>query len=156
MTSFYSRPVTTRGFTFIEIMTVVAIMGIIATVAWSYYEGQLKTMRHKDAVNALTTASHIMELCKSDAGNYTNCTIITAPAHSPYGLYTYNTSGTATSISSQDGHYNITLTINSADSYTLTATKTPVDDAEYKTLTIDNLGQEGSTGSASFHHSWGD
>lgn len=163
----YARPriMNIRGFTLLEIVTVVAIVAIIATIAWPSFEGQIKRMERRDGVTALTSASHSLSLYKGDYGGYTNCTLVPAPAHSPYGLYAYNNSGAATNLTSPNNHYSITLQVpdpGSADpeSYLLTASNNaPIDDPECTALTLDNRGIKSCTGTASpnkCHTCWGE
>ena len=139
-----ARPAYARGFTLIEIMTVVAIVGIIAAVAWQVYDSQLMAMQRKDGINVLVTAAHEMELCKTDNGSY---------------IKTDGTDCAPTTVVSPKLHYTVTSAItNGGEGYTLTATKTnPANDVECATLTIDNLNQKSFGGTApNYHRCWGD
>jgi type IV pilus assembly protein PilE len=154
-----SRYFQAQGFTLIEAITVVAIIGIIAGIAWSVYDREAQTARRKDGISALTMASHAMELCKADNGSYTNCTLQLAPANSPYGFYTYDTSGVYQSLSSPNGSFKITQPSVTSDAYTLTATNNNPQDTECTTLTLDNLGRKSSTPvnpSWDYHRCWGE
>jgi len=110
------------GFTLVEAIVVVAIIGIIATIAWPMFEAQSDKSRRTDGIAGLLIASNEMEKCYSDNAVYTGCTI----------------NGT-----SPKAFYNITSVIN-ADDYTLTATPVTAD-PDCKTLTINHLGIKGRT-----------
>ena len=118
------------GFTLIEAMIAVVIIGILAAIAWPTFEAQSRRSKRTDAVKALTFAVTELERCQSDSGLYTGCTFTAA---------------------SPDGYYTVTAATTS-DTYTLTAT--PVagggqdDDADCTTLTLNHLGQKGFTGTA--------
>jgi len=127
------------GFTLIEVMVVVAIISIIATIAWPSFERQIKANKRKDGIKALTIASNAMERCRTDNGSYNNC-------------------DTTIKASSPEGRYNVKATITGGgDGYTLTATNNVNDDADCVTLTLNNLGQKSSTGNYTNPHGcWGD
>ena len=52
---------TNRGFTLIELMIVVAIIGIIATIAYPSYKEHIAKAKRADAMSALMLASQAME-----------------------------------------------------------------------------------------------
>ena len=122
------------GFTLIEAVVVIAILGIIATIAWPLFEAQSDRSRRTDGIGGLITAANEMEKCYSDSATYTGCTIA---ATSPKGFY------------------NITSVIN-ADDYTLTAAPITAD-PDCKTLTLNHLGVKGHTTdtSAPLQRCWG-
>lgn len=119
-----------KGMTLIEMVITVAIIGIIAAVAWPEYERHKTKNRRTDGINALMEAAQELQQCHTDEGGYiktdgsTECT--------------YRTN-------SDEGHFTIddnnTITV---DSYTLTATPTRAD-GECSTLTLTNLGVKGFT-----------
>lgn len=146
------------GFTLVEVMVVAAIIGIIASVAWHAYNRQVMETRRKDAVTALTMASSAMQQCKSDFGIFSNCTLFVTQIPHKNGFYTYDNSAGATNVASPRNLYTIkaVMTAN-PDGYTLTATKNLADDPECATLTLDNLGTKGYTGTApSYQRCWGE
>jgi len=128
-----------KGFTLIELMIVVGIVAILATLAWPSFQRQIDANKRKDAIKALTTASNDMEKCRTDKGSYTNC-------------------GTVFNAASPEGRYTITVQIAAnGDAYTLTATQNAKDDKDCTTLTLNNLGQKNSTGNyTNPHQCWGD
>ena len=93
-----------RGFTLVEVIVVVAIVGIIAAIAFPIYTQQTLKGYRSDAVFALSTASSDMEKCYTNTGAYNDA------ACDPDGP-------------SPQGKYAITSVL-AAETYTLTATAT--------------------------------
>ena len=114
------------GFTLIEAMIAVVIIGILAAIAWPTFEAQRQRSKRTDAIKGLTIAVTELERCQSDSGLYNSCTYTTT---------------------SPDGYYNITAATTS-DTFDLTATPVVGGDADCTTLTLNHLGQKGYTGTA--------
>ena len=111
------------GYTLIEVMITVVIIGILAAIAWPLFEAQSKRSQRTDAAKGLTIAVIELERCLSDTGAYCNY-----------------------SATSPDGYYAITAATTS-DTFYLTAT--PVaPDADCTTLTLNHFGEKGYTGAA--------
>ena len=59
-----------RGLTLIELMVVVAIVGILAGVAWPSYQEQVQSTRRSDAQGALMALAQALERHFTDKGTY--------------------------------------------------------------------------------------
>ncbi len=124
------QKVKNKGFSFIELMVVIAIVGILASIAVPSYSSYLVNARRADGQIGLRNAAQIMERCRTQNFSYEDCND-NAPAVSP------------------DGYYSLEYSITPPNKYTLTATpiagKSQANDAKCKTLTLDQTGATGST-----------
>lgn len=94
-------PVNASGFTLIELMIVVAIIGILAAVAVPQYFKYVEKTRRSDAQVALLLQMQSLERCRTSSATYVGCPI---------------------DATSSEEYYAITLGGASATGYTLTAT----------------------------------
>ena len=123
----------------IEAMVVVAVIGVLATIAWPIYESQSLKNRRSNAVIALTKISNELNKYFSDNETYVDYTV-------------------SATVTNDLKNYSIALTELTASTYTVTATPsgTQANDADCTTLTINHLGQKGYTGAApSAARCWG-
>ena len=120
------------GFTLVELVIAVAIVGILAMVAYPAYTDQVYKTRRSDAIASLLNVAQQFERCYTEASNYT-------AAVCPTGF----------PIDSSEGYYSIALAVGSlsANSYTLVATAQGVQagDAQCATLSFDQLGNKTAT-----------
>jgi type IV pilus assembly protein PilE len=79
-----------RGFTLVEVTAVVAVVGIVAAMAWPSHLGQLQRARRLDATAALTKLQFAQERYRARFGIYSNDLAAlagSAQARSGEGLY---------------------------------------------------------------------
>lgn len=134
-----------KGFTLIEVIVVVAIVGILAAIAWPTYEGHSIKQRRKGAIVTVLEVMQEMQKCKTNNASYVGAG---CPAD-----------GDTFVDKNVPPLYTITLNVPDGSSYTLSAASIDVArDADCTALVIDNLGRKTATGllSATPHKCWGD
>lgn len=132
-----------RGFTLLELMIAVVIVGILAAIAYPSYTSYITQARRSDAtINLLRLAAlqeKFMTQCGIYAANFGAAQNCTAPGT----LQASNTTA--------DGFYSLEIAVNATGStYTLTARPQGVqstnDLAKCTTFTINNVGLKTATG----------
>jgi len=115
------------GFTLIEVMMAVTIVGILAAIAVPSYRQYILQANRTDAVRALTLNSQILQRCYSQnfSFNVAACT-------------------GALSTTSANNNYTVALTAVANNTYLLTATPkgTQVKDTTCATFTVDQTGRQ--------------
>ena len=102
---------TNPGFSLIEMMTVLLIMGLLLTLAWPSYQSHVRRGHRVEAATALMEAQHFMERYYAVQGRFT--TDKGAAPALPVRLQTVPAQGTA--------RYMIKVTEVEAGKYTLSA-----------------------------------
>lgn len=138
-----NSPKNNSGFTLIELMITVAIIGILAAIAYPSYQDSVRKARRTDGISALTTAAQAMERC-----GISNSSI--------YYIAGTSDCRPAAAYDSADGYYQITSSATATTFiFTATAQNQQSSDSYCTTLTISNTGLQDSTGSASAATCWG-
>ena len=127
-----------RGFTLIELMIVVVVVGILAAIAFPSYARYVEQARRADAKSALLDAAQRLERCYTQRNHYANC--LTFPIDSPDGFYTVTVSPAIT---------------DTSPTFTLTATPQGVQDGSpCGAFTLTNNGARDVTGSLGRDRCW--
>ncbi len=123
-----------QGFTLMELLIVIAIVGIIASIAYPSYQGSVMKSRRADATSALLKLQ--MDQEKHRANNPTYAASVTAAD----GLNWL-------SATTENGYYTIAIMANNAIGFTATATavigKSQENDTGCTTITVDQDGAAG-------------
>jgi len=121
-----------RGMTLIEIMIVMAILGILMSVAYPAYQAHMEKTRRSEATSALLELANRMELFYSDNNFRYTATL----ASLSYGTQT------------EEGNYNLSVPVISTTAYTLRAQvvagSPQTGDANCATLTLTSTGVRAS------------
>ena len=119
------------GFTLIELLIVVAIVGILAAIAYPSYQEQIRKSRRTDATSSLLNAAQTLERCYTETNAYDDAACVVPT-------------------SSTDGHYTIAASTPTATTYTLTATPVTgdpqADDSKCKVFSLTHTGVRTATG----------
>ena len=120
-----------RGFTLIELIIVVAIVGILSSLGFGFFRDNVISAHRTEGRSALQSAAGTLEKCRSLYGSYNH-------ANCNYADFTTDTN-----------LYQVTGNIL-ASSFTLTATpvagEPQASDADCTTLTLTNTGVKGGSG----------
>ncbi len=120
---------TQQGFSLLELLIAVAIVGIVAAIAYPGYTNYVLKSKRADGHLALYSAVQTLERCKSTRYQYTGCTL----------------NGTVTS---PEGYYTLALApAPTATAFKIVATgvNSQSSDHDCKTMTIDHRGVLSST-----------
>lgn len=96
-----------RGFTLIELMIALAVVGLLSALAYPSYQQQVAKGRRTDAKQSLMELSQRMERFYTERGTYVGAALGNS------GLYPNVTNG---------GYYNLSITVQTLDGFTVRAT----------------------------------
>ncbi len=122
-----------QGFTLVELMIVVAILGIVVMISAGFYGDNVRATNRTEARSALNETAGSLEKCRSLYGTYTNgnCNVVL-----PFDT--------------ENNYYRVSGTTITDVTFTLTATpiagQPQADDGDCTTLTLTNTGVKGATG----------
>ena len=112
-----------RGFTLIELMIIVAIVGILASIAYPAYQDSVRKAKRADGINALVKLQLAQEKFRANCRFYAGAISAAAGATNTCGA-----SAAASSIpfatTSEGGYYTIAVTAATGNSFTISADPT--------------------------------
>ena len=130
------------GFSLIELLVVVAIIGILATIAYPSYQNQVTKSQRAEGKALLLEVAQGLGKCKALYGAYNN------------GNCTAHTSVTAGNTrTSENGFYVVSATATAATTFALQGLPQQADPT-CGTLTLDQAGRKGEGGSGTVADCW--
>lgn len=136
-----------RGFTLIELMITVAIVGILAAIAFPSYQAYILRGQRSEGRAMLLDAAARQERFYSDCNKYAD----TIGGANNCGADTLRITNT-----SENGWYTLTMAYVGGDNQTFTLTTTPtMPDTDCGNLTLTNAALRGISGNGSVNTCWG-
>lgn len=131
-----------RGITLIELMVVIAVLGIIVSIAYPAYQDQMRKARRSDCHTQLMELASLEERFFTEFGRYT-ATITAGGLALPNNV-------------SDEGFYTAAAVVGGGgQTFTLTCTGQGAQAGDgCGNLTIDNTGLEGRTGTLPLIQCW--
>lgn len=117
------------GFTLIELMIAVAVVAILASIAYPSYTRYVERARVTDGQAAVMEIAAQMERCYTVTADYSGC-------RASLG---YDDGA----VPSEDGHYNVTVAASNASTFTITADADDANQVACAQLTLDQTGNRG-------------
>ncbi|KTD22410.1 type IV pilin protein [Legionella londiniensis] len=124
-----------KGFSLIELLIVLVIVGILASIAYPSYQEYITRARRSDGQAALLTLASRMERYYSEHNTYQTATIGTG-----------NNTDILSSNLSPEGWYQLSISNATSNSFTLQAAPLnaqATNDTRCQTLTLNNIGVKG-------------
>ncbi|HSH48349.1 MAG TPA: type IV pilin protein [Halomonas sp.] len=138
------------GFTLVELLIIVMVIGILAAVAIPAYYGHVERSRRSDAVTALMSLAQAQERFMASHGEYASSLNGSVAAGDGLGMPADNLSS--------EGFYTISLVRpeDEEGEYILTAAPrgSQASDAECGSFTLAHTGARGVTGTATVDDCW--
>jgi type IV pilus assembly protein PilE len=137
-----------RGFTLIEVMITVVIVGIFAALALPSYQEQIRKVRRADA------RQELMRFATAQERFYTNCNRYAAALDGAQASCAGLGAAGAT-VNSENGYYAISL-VSDGSTYTLTATAQNGQQYDTKcgNFSLTDAGLKGATGTLGAAECW--
>ncbi|WP_260295698.1 type IV pilin protein [Sedimenticola hydrogenitrophicus] len=130
-----------RGFTLIELMIVVAVIGILAAIAYPSYEEQVRKSRRADATGALLGLAGALERRYTSTGSYAGAGAGGGNTGAPTIF------STTSPVDGGTAAYNLTINTSNASTFTIHAAPTgPQAGDKCGTLTLTQDGTRNVTG----------
>ena len=102
----HAAPCRSRGFTLIELMVTIALVGVLTSIALPSFEGLLQRVRRADALVTMLQLQSAQERWRSHGARYGSLTDIGASPLSPAGHYTMQV------VSADEDGYEVMATAN--------------------------------------------
>jgi type IV pilus assembly protein PilE len=107
------------GFTLIELMIVVAIVALLAAIAYPSFLGQVRLSRRSEAISEMSKVLQAQERFRSNNSNYS--ADVSSSTVAPGGLRLIPSTTVVDNYDTPSGRYNIAISGNTSTAYVVTA-----------------------------------
>lgn len=145
------------GFTLLEILITVVVVGILGTIALPSFLDQIRKGRRSDAIQTLAQVQQAQERYRANNTLYGTRFIVVGGRMT--GVGASSDANAATSFTTPSGYYTVTLPASSSSGYTATATaaSSQASDAKCTSLSVAVAGGDttySATGTATANQCW--